>query len=227
MNQQINLYQPIFRKQKAIFSALAMLQVWGIVVVVMAAISGYTAFSLARLEQQIVQGQKIRNVTQGNVDRLKARQLALTPSKLLDAEVKRTRAELEARRQVAALLGKGSLSNIKGFSPHFEGLARRHVAGAWLTEISLREGGIWVNLRGVALQPEVVPSYLESLLGAEAFARSKFNTMQLQAAPDPSGRVWFEVGTAEKDPGAPLALGQQPVNRSQEDAVVGITRRAN
>lgn len=227
MNQQINLYQPMFRKQKAIFSALAMLQVWGIVALVMAAISGYTAFSLSHVEGQILEGEKIRSVTKGNVDRLRARQLAQTPSKLLETEVKRTRAELVARKQVAALLGKGSLSNTKGFSPHFEGLARRHVAGSWLTEISLRAGGTWVNLRGVALQPEVVPSYLESLLGAEAFVHAKFNAVQLQAAPDLSGRVWFEVGTAEKEPGVPLALGQQPVKRSRDDAVVGITRRTN
>lgn len=232
MNQQINLYQPMFRKQKAVFSALAMVQVWAIIVLMMAGISGYTALRLLRLESQWANAQKYQAITQGNVDKLKAQELEKTPSKLLESEVQRVQAELVERRQVAGLLLQGALSNTRGFSAQFEGLARRHAAGSWLTEISMREGGNWINLRGMALAPEVVPTYLQNLLSAEAFAGMKFNVLNLQAAADDSGRIWFEVGTAEKETSAggaaaPVLSTRRPVSGRDGDEVVGITRRTN
>ena len=232
MNQQINLYQPIFRKQKAIFSALAMAQVWVIIVLMMAGISGYTSLRLSRLDAQMADAQKYQAITQKNVDELKAKELAKTPSKLLESEAQRTRMVLDERRQVAKLLTAGALSNTRGFSAQFEGLARRHAAGSWLTEISMREGGNWINLRGVALAPEVVPLYLQNLLTAEAFAGLAFNVVNLQAAADDPGRILFEVGTAEKEPSAdgtmlPVMSTRQPVSRRNDNEVVGITRRTN
>ena len=232
MNQQINLYQPIFRRQKAIFSALAMVQVWAIIVLMMAGISGYTALRLSRLGAQLADAQKYQAITQKNVDELKAQEMAKTPSKLLETEALRAQAALDERRQVATLLSAGALSNTRGFSAQFEGLARRHATGSWLTEISLREGGNWINLRGVALAPEVVPLYLQNLVSAEAFAGLAFNVVNLQATGDDSGRVLFEVGTAEKEPNAagtmpPIVSTRQPVSRSTENEIVGITRRTN
>ena len=199
MNQQINLYQPMFRKQKAIFSALAMVQVWAIIALMMAGISGYTALRLSRLESQLADAEKYQSITQKNVDELKARELAKTPSKLLESEVRRAQTELEERLQVAKLLNVGALSNTRGFSAQFEGLARRHAAGSWLTEISMREGGAWMNLRGVALAPEVVPAYLQNLLAAEVFVGMKFNVVNLQAAADDPGRILFEMTGVPRD----------------------------
>ena len=232
MNQQINLYQPMFRKQKAIFSALAMVQVWAIIALMMAGISGYTALRLSRLEAQLVDAQKYQVITEKNVDELKAQELAKTPSKLLESETRRAQAALDERRQVAKLLTAGALSNTRGFSAQFEGLARRHAAGSWLTEISMREGGNWINLRGVTLAPEVVPLYMQNLLSAEAFAGLAFNVVNLQAEAGDSGRILFEVGTAEKEPNAdgtlaPALSTRQPVSRRNDNEIVGITRRTN
>jgi hypothetical protein len=230
VNQQINLYQPIFRKQKVVFSALAMVQVLGIIAVVMVGIAGYTAVRLASLEKQLMAAQKYQAVTRQNVDKLKASQLARTPSKLLETEVKRMQSELAERREVARVLSEGALSNTRGFSAQFEGLARRHVSGSWLTEISIRDGGAWMNLRGIALAPEVVPAFLQNLLGTEAFASLKFNVLNLQSVADTAGRVWFEMGTTEKESGVtatkPPGSGAPSAWR-KDDAVVGIIRRAN
>ncbi len=232
MNQQINLYQPIFRRQKAIFSALAMVQVWVIIVLMMGGITGYTVFRLSSLEKQLADVTKYKQLAINNLDELKSQELARTPSKLLESEVKRTQAELAERRQVAALLSGGALSNTRGFSAQFEGLARHHAAGSWLTEISLREGGDWINLRGVALAPEVVPVYLQNLLTAEAFAGTKFNVVNLQAATDDPGRLWFEVGTEAKETplGGNIAappVAQRPNPERPNNEIVGINRRTN
>ncbi|MBI1732535.1 MAG: hypothetical protein HYR49_07170 [Gammaproteobacteria bacterium] len=231
MIQQINLYQPIFRKQKVVFSALAMVQVWGIVALMMTVIAGYTAYQIRALERQLAEARKYQSVTQGNVDKLKAQELAKTPSKLLESEVRRAQVEMAERRQVADLLSSGALSNVRGFSAQFEGLARQHAGGAWLTEISMREGGNWINLRGIALAPEIVPAYLRNLLAAEAFAGMKFNVLNLQASVDDPGRLWFEVGTAVKETApagaAPQPAGRPSVSGRQNDEIVGITRRTN
>lgn len=232
MNQQINLYQPIFRKQKVVFSALAMAQVWGIIALMMAGITGYTAWRLSSVENQLAEMTRYRALTEKNLKEIEAQSLARTPSGLLEAEVLRTEAELGERRQIADLMNSGALSNTRGFSAQFEGLARQHAAGSWLTEITLREGGHWVNLRGMALAPEVVPAYLQNLLAVEAFQGIKFNVVNLQVAVDDPGRLWFEVGTAAKEtalgsPATGATAQANVINGARNSEVVGITRRPN
>jgi hypothetical protein len=227
VNQQINLYQPLFRKQKVVFSAVAMLQVWGIIVVVMAGIAAYGALRLASLETQVTEVTRFRQQAQANLDELRKRQLERTPSRLLEAELLRTRAELAERREIAALMSSGPLSNTRGFSAHLESLARQHVAGTWLTEIAIRDGGDWVNLRGITLAPDVVPVYLRKLLAAAPFSGTRFNVVNLQAGADDPARVWFEVGTDVKetvaDGGAPVA-GRTPTASRGRDDIAGNIR---
>ena len=55
MYQQINLYQPIFRKQRQIFSATTMLQALGLVVIALLAIYTYGLLQVGDLEVEVVQ----------------------------------------------------------------------------------------------------------------------------------------------------------------------------
>ena len=46
MHQQINLYQPVFRKQQKVFSALTLLQICAAVLVLLLLIAGHTRWTL-------------------------------------------------------------------------------------------------------------------------------------------------------------------------------------
>ncbi len=52
MSQQINLYSPLFRKQKKLFTALAMVQALGIVVIALVALYGYARVQVTELAGQ-------------------------------------------------------------------------------------------------------------------------------------------------------------------------------
>ncbi len=55
MYQQINLYQPIFRKQRQIFSAVTMLQAVGVVAVALLGIYVYAFAKIGGLEGAVIQ----------------------------------------------------------------------------------------------------------------------------------------------------------------------------
>ena len=63
MKQQVNLYQPIFRQQEKVFSAITMLQITAFFVVVLGAIYAYTTMQLQpfsdELEKANVQFEKL------------------------------------------------------------------------------------------------------------------------------------------------------------------------
>src|SRR4051812_33188494 len=52
MSQQINLYSPLFRKQKKLFTALAMVQALGIVVIALVGLYGYARVQVTELAGQ-------------------------------------------------------------------------------------------------------------------------------------------------------------------------------
>ncbi|PYT36497.1 MAG: fimbrial assembly protein, partial [Acidobacteria bacterium] len=53
MSQQINLYSPLFRKQKKLLSAMALLQAIGLVVLAVAAFYFYLSAQNSRLEVRL------------------------------------------------------------------------------------------------------------------------------------------------------------------------------
>ena len=54
MRQEINLFQPIFRREKKVFSAAAMLQILGVVAVALGVIYAYGQWQLASARAEIV-----------------------------------------------------------------------------------------------------------------------------------------------------------------------------
>ena len=196
MKQQINLYQPIFRKKKEVLSAIAMLQVFALLLAVLSAWYGYALYQLQQLEAQ-------QATTMENLDRmriqvaeLEAKQRDRAPSKLLDSEIRRVTRELDRRIRIVNVLSAGSFGNTNGFSAQFEALARQHVDGAWLTSINIGEGGIFVRLKGMTHAPELVPIYLQRLLTEDVFANVAFNVMALERSAEQIDQLTFEVATA-------------------------------
>ena len=53
MNQQINLFQPIFRKERKVLSFEALIQISGIMIVALAALYGYGSWNNIGLAKEI------------------------------------------------------------------------------------------------------------------------------------------------------------------------------
>jgi len=195
--QQINLYQPIFRKEKKVFTAVAMLQISVLVLLILTAIYGYGWWQLQPFEKQLEQVASQRQQLTGQIESLKAKQAALTKSQLLEDELKRVRQEVARKKKIESVLSTGSFGNQQGFSSIWEGLARQHVSGLWLTAIRVENGGRKLQLSGRTVSPELVPVYIQKLSAEKAFQGMSFNLLELTRDEEDPSVIRFNLGTTQ------------------------------
>ncbi len=196
--QQINLYQPIFRKQKKVFTAVAMLQVTGFVFLLLAAIYAYSWWQLQPFEQELERATAEHKRLKQQVENLQARTKTEAKSQLLVDEVKKLRRELEQKRQINAMFSEGSFGNQSGFSALWAGLARQHIDGLWLTGVRFENGGRKLTLSGRTISAELVPIYIQRLSKEEAFSGISFNLLEMKRDPDNPSMIRFNLGTSQE-----------------------------
>jgi hypothetical protein len=197
MIQQINLYQPIFRQQKKVFSAVAMLQVIGVVLLALAVIYAYAYRQVSDSTQKLVELDRQHTAAQLDVAKYQQQFPVRTKSKQLEQKVARQQRELGEKNQVLQALKKGGFGNTEGFSDYLEGFARQIVSGAWITSFSIAAGGKSVALGGSAIQPELVPAYIQHLSGEKSFKGLTFEKLELQRSTEEPWKVDFELFTNE------------------------------
>ena len=196
MHQQINLYQPMFREQKVIFSAMTMLQVGVFLLIVFAGLYAYEA-------NQIKQYQKQLASMDNELAQLSAQAGALSgakkqsKSKLLEREIAKLSKELEQRERISNILGRRSFGNSEGFSSYLEAFARGHVQGTWLTSVNIKQGGAALGLKGKTLSSELVPVYIQKLAEEKSLDGSAFNVMELARVEtgDGNSELNFSIST--------------------------------
>ena len=69
--------------------------------------------------------------------------------------------------------------NVVGFSGHLEDLARYHVNGLRLTDISLKAGGEQISLKGEVLSGDFVTNYIDGLDQSPQFRGHEFRQLRL------------------------------------------------
>lgn len=79
------------------------------------------------------------------------------------------RRSVARQEQLLAAFNAREVGDPDGFSSTLEALAERHVAGIWLSQISVNSRRE-VRITGTAVDERLVPRYLESLAPAPAFA---------------------------------------------------------
>ena len=189
MNQQINLYQPMFRKQKVILSSMTILQVGVFFLVVFAGLYAYQSSKLKPYKSQLASIDKELVQLSSQVAALSGSQKQ-SKSKLLENEIAKLTKELEQRERISKVLSSSSFGNSSGFSSYLEAFAKGHVQGTWLTSVNIKQGGASLGLKGKTLSSELVPVYLQNLAEEESLNGSSFNVMEL-------ARVDTEQGETE------------------------------
>lgn len=179
MSQQINLFNPIFLSQRKLFSALAMIQALGLILLGLIALS---VFSFYRLEDT-------KNLADAMSNRLKRMQDQIVvliekkaPEKLnpeLVAQIAVAESELTSSQQILDFIQDDAARTGKGYAEYFRALARRSSDGVWLTGFSLGSGGKTMEIAGRALQPALVPSYLSGLRTEKIFEGDAFRSIAM------------------------------------------------
>lgn len=205
MSQQVNLYQPIFRKEEKKFSTVAMLQAMGLVVAGVAAIYAYTWWQvgtlkseLKRAEQQHAAASKRLTDATEKFGRLRG---GVTP----DGEIARLEGEIVAKQRIQEILQRGIFSNTHGFSDYFVSFARQHTPGVWLTGFDITGAAEQMTLAGRSTNPELVPRYMQKLSAEKTLSGIEFRVFQMNRpaadAKEPDARYVEFLARTSGNPG--------------------------
>jgi len=204
MSQQINLYNPIFRKQKKVFSSTTMLQAFALIVLVVAVF--YFAVALETPVLEIRSAETSRQL-KAELERLKAYGAGDSPAERAKAIAERRKgleAALSANTQaLAAFETEGG--RVEGYAQVLRALARVSVDGVWLTRINFARGKGDVSIVGRATRPELVPTYLERLRAEQVLRGSDFSRLEVtrpEAKAGASGPRTVEFMVSSVRPGA-------------------------
>jgi hypothetical protein len=160
MSQQINLFNPLFLKQKKYFSAKTMLQGMSIIAIAMLVFYGILLFQSSRLEQQRIETVALREQVQQQMLQGGG---ARGRSKLLEDEISRVESIIKAQQDVLNILDGGASGNSEGYSKFLAALARQRTSGLWLTGVTVNGVGDELSIRGRVLHADLVPQYIRQL----------------------------------------------------------------
>jgi hypothetical protein len=163
MSQQINLFNPVFLKQKKTFSAVNMLDALALLIVGVALFYAYASVETLNLDRQSVETARQYYQSKARLAEASTRYAPKNIDAGLEAEVNNLQAQLNARKATLDNLGIEQLSNGASYAEYMRALARQSLAGLWLTGFRVGKGGADMEISGRALQPELVPSYIHRL----------------------------------------------------------------
>jgi Tfp pilus assembly protein PilN len=201
MYQQINLYQPIFRKQRQIFSAVTMAQGLGLVTAGLLAIYAFAALQVVDLEKEVVQ-------LEGREKALTAQLARIDPTlndnrrAEVEAELKRLNATLLDQQRLIEVLREQPLGSAEGFSPYLAALGRQRTPELWLTRIAVNGGSHAIELTGRSTRAALVPEYLQTLGREPALSGQRFDRLDIDRDEESGQAVFHATSRAAERPPA-------------------------
>ena len=189
MSQQINLFSPLLRKQKKYFSALTMAQALGLLLAGSLLFYGYLAYQVRTTAKLEVELSHTLENQQALLTKLSAEAKSKQKSKQLENEVTQLERQLRGRQKILDTLQAGDLGNTKGFAEHLRAFSRQSVHGLWLTGFMITSAGDDTQISGRALQPELVPAYINRLKQEPVMRGKSFAVLEMnQPAEEAAGK---------------------------------------
>lgn len=172
--QQINLYSPIFRKEKKKFSGEAMLQGAAAVILGIIVIYGFNHWRVMSLQAAFAQAEAGHAAAIKRLQEVTQKFGATGKSKVVLLEE-----EIAARERLRSRLAGEGAGNVAGYSEFFVALARQHISGVWLTGFDVAQNGESMMLQGRTRAPELVPQYIQRLSKERVFAGREFHVFSM------------------------------------------------
>lgn len=182
MSQQINLFNPVFLKQRKYFSLPAMLQALGLVVIGSLAFYGYAFHQVGQLEESSAASAKRYEAEQARLTRYTAEFSPQKANMALQQEADRLELELAGQVALVEMLRSGAMGNTTGYSGYMRAFARQVVPGLWLTGFRVTGDATRISLNGGVTQPELLPAYIQRLGKEEVMQGKPFAALQMQQA---------------------------------------------
>jgi len=199
VNQQVNLYQPIFRKQKIIFSARTILMITAGLLVILLVWGLAVGQRISQLESEY---QRQVAAEQRAVDQLTELQRNRPPP----TDTAALEADLETLRERARQL-RASLTSVQQHRPvsqtrlpgRLQALTRQVPQGLWLTRLALTEPERELTIEGRALSSRLVPTYIAGLSGEPLVSGTGFRQVHVHDSDDDIPGVRFFLRTRSEE----------------------------
>lgn len=184
MSQQINLFNPVFLKQRKYFSVVTMLQALLLIVLGSVFFYGYAWYQVRQLAQQTQEMTKRYEAEQKRLVNFTSEFSPQRAQQSLDDELKALEAQAAAQEAVLNTLKSGAIGNTKGYSEYMRAFARQAVRGLWLTGFSINGDGAQMGLQGAVTSPQLLPVYIQRLKREPVMLGKSFAALQMkQPAP--------------------------------------------
>ncbi len=180
MSQQINLYNPVFLAQKKYFSALAMVQSLGVLLVALGLVHVFASRQTASLERLLSETTQQAQLRRAQVVVLGRQYSSEGTSKTLEEDIARVQAQLRKRTELLGDMKTSAGGNVEGFAVFLTALARQSIPGVWLTGVDLGAKPNQLVLKGRALRPELVPAYVAALSRERALAGKALSSLEVR-----------------------------------------------
>ncbi|MBB3121243.1 MSHA biogenesis protein MshI [Pseudoduganella violacea] len=210
MSQQINLFNPIFLKQKKIFTALHMAQALGAMALLLVALAAFLNYRSSTLQAEANAGKALVEASQARLNKANAEFVPRQKSKQLEAEIAQLQAQLQSLQEVEAVLKRGEIGNTEGYAEYFRAFARQNVQGLWLTGVNIVGAGQDIALQGRAMQAALIPAYIGRLKDEKSMRGKTFGALQITQPSAPAGVSAVPAAPAVSAPAAMPGLSQTP-----------------
>lgn len=218
MSQQINLLNPLFLSQQKYFSAVAMLQALGLLLVGLVIAAVYLTIERGRLAKEVQETARLHKVQEA---RFKTLSFELSPDRMqqeLEVGLKAVEQQIAAHRTLLNQLDAGVSGPSAGYAPLLQALSRQTMEGLWLTGIRVEAGSQQISLQGRARSEELIPPYI-SRLGRESMLRGKsFEKLELSRKSESEAALRF-VEFSFITAGSAAGSGAGPATAATEQAV--------
>lgn len=181
MSQQINLFNPVFLKQRKYFSFVAMMQAILLLALGCAILTGYAKYRVVNLRKEAAASQAQLSVFDAQLTKAKLDFAPRGKSPALEAEIQKTETELKSLDKVFSVLQSGDFGNTKGYSSYLAAFSRQIVEGVWLTGVNLAGAGNDISIQGRAVRPELVPVYMSRLKREPVMQGKSFGALDIQS----------------------------------------------
>lgn len=161
MTHNINLYDPSLRPKREWLTAGNAAAALATCTLVVALATAWVQHDLSRLKGPAQETSTALQAAQAEIVDLTQRMAKARPDARLQAELRLAQTALTQRQSALELLQAGGLGDERGHAETLAAFARQSIHGLWLTGVALEHQQ--VALRGRAMSPELIPTYVGRL----------------------------------------------------------------
>lgn len=180
MSQQINLFNPIFLKQRKYFSLLTMLQALAMIAVGSLVFYGYAWYQVQKLDKQYSENTQRFQADQTRMVKFTAEFSPQQANQLLQDEAQQLEKNLADQTILVNTLKSGVIGNTSGYSQYMSAFARQIVPGLWLTGFKVTGDAAQISLNGAVTDAKLLPDYIQRLSREPSMQGKSFSTLQMQ-----------------------------------------------